>query len=100
MSYMSLKGSRARSVARKERLARESQTEHTLDQIHIPKNQATDRVLDALHVPHASHAKAVHGPVVKGPYSRWWAKHKSKVSVGALAVAAFAALTLGVLAHG
>ena len=97
---MSLKGSRVRSQARKERLARESQTEHTLDQLHIPKNQATDRVLDVLHVPHASHAKAVKASATKGPYSRWWVKHQSKVSVGALVVASFAALTLGVLAHG
>jgi hypothetical protein len=97
---MSLKGSRARSQARKERLARESQTEHTLDQLHFPKTQATNRVLDVLHVPHASHAKAVKSPATKGPYSRLWAKHKSKVSVGVLVVASFAALTLGVLAHG
>ena len=98
LNPMSLKGSRARSQARKERLAREVQTEHVLESLHIPKSANTDRVLNTLHVPHKAHAKPAAPTSHKA--NLWWKKHKSKVSVACLVIAASAALTLGVLAHG
>ena len=92
---MSLKGSRARSRAHKELLVGEAQTEHILDSLHLPKSAATDRVLDTLHVSHTNHGKAV-----PKQSNVWWEKNKSKVSLGCLAVAMLAAMTLAVLAHG
>jgi hypothetical protein len=89
---MSLKGSRARSRAHKEQLVREAHTEQMLDSLHLPKSAVTDRVLDTLHVPHVHHEK-----VVSKQPNLWWEKNKSKVSLGCLAVAMVAAMTLGIL---